>query len=385
MDEERDVEFLNDLVGRFPDDVITRCMIMYMNGTLEEVVEAVESLYEHGVPRNVLYYRRQWAWNLYLNLLNSMILIPNLGQHRMAFRACLLVFITRIALEHQHPMTLAEWYRIGNAGDPDDRTPHIGNLWSSNFLDRNYEMDDDEKCPHRDHNISLQPPYHGFDDLERGELRDGRLMIILPLDAREKSGQCRWRGRYPEVRNGLCHRIIHEDMEIYDIRNDCSGRRWGKIDAPSEDFFSDMDRSLLVPKLQNINRVRRDRWTHPFECLICGMRFHYMSMLTRHHRTHLHNGKWKKPFECSVCKKTFLWKWNFDVHMLMHARAKPYVCTICGFSTTHKTNLSNHFIKHTGRKQFECSKCTFCTSWKSSLKRHVEIYHPICDDEKSNI
>ena len=134
MNGQREAEFLNDLEGRFPDEVIMRCMLLMMNGTLDEVIGVVESLYERGVPRNELYERRRRAWDLYLALVDRMMLIPNLGQHQMAFRGCLLVFITRLALERQNPRILAQWYRIGNGGDPADRTLHLGNLWSSNFL-----------------------------------------------------------------------------------------------------------------------------------------------------------------------------------------------------------------------------------------------------------
>ena len=105
----------------------------------------------------------------------------------MALRACLMVFITSMALERQKkPRILAEWYRIGDGEDPNNRTLYIGNLWSSNFsVYRNFEMDNDEKCPHREHIISLKkPPYHGCNNVEREERRDGRVMMILPA--------CRW-------------------------------------------------------------------------------------------------------------------------------------------------------------------------------------------------
>lgn len=129
MNRERELELLNDLHGRYPDEVIMRCMFLVMNVTLDAVVRAVESLYERGVPRDGLFRRRIRAWDLFLDLVDRMTLIPNLGHHPMAFRACLLVFITRMALEQQNPRILAEWYRIGAVGDPvNNRMLHIGNL-----------------------------------------------------------------------------------------------------------------------------------------------------------------------------------------------------------------------------------------------------------------
>ena len=150
-----------------------RCMLLTMNGTLDAVIRVVESLYERGISREELYQRRRRAWDMYLALVARMELNPQLGHHHVALRACLLVFITRSALQRQCPRILASWYAMGDRGDPDNRSMHLGNLWSSNFLGPNYEIEDDEKCPHRDHNLSLQRPYHGFDNVEREELRDG--------------------------------------------------------------------------------------------------------------------------------------------------------------------------------------------------------------------
>ena len=80
MNGEREAEFSNELKGRFSDGVIMRCMLMTINGTLDEVVGVVESLYEHGVTREELYERRRRAWDMYLDLLDQMTLIPNLGR-----------------------------------------------------------------------------------------------------------------------------------------------------------------------------------------------------------------------------------------------------------------------------------------------------------------
>ena len=135
----------------------------------------------------------------------------------------------------------------------------------------------------------------------------------------------------------------------------------------TEDFFH-KDCCLLVPKLKDVPHARRDRWTHPFECLIFGMRFPCMNHLARHHRTHLYNGKEKCPFKCSLCKQAYSTKGNLNVHMNTHSQAKPYMCNICGSSTAQKTNHISHFRVHTGRKPFMCLKCTFCTSWNGNLK-----------------
>ena len=98
---------------------------MRLNGALEEVLRVVESFYNNnGASREELYERRTQAWELYLALVASIALIRRWADHQVALRACLLVFITRMALERQSPMLLAEWYAIGNGGDSDGRSLH---------------------------------------------------------------------------------------------------------------------------------------------------------------------------------------------------------------------------------------------------------------------
>ena len=382
MGEERDVLFLDDLEGRFPQQVISGCMLLRLDGTLDEVVSVVESLYDNDATREELCERRTHAWELYLVLLARMVDIPLWVEHQMAFRACLLVFITRIALERQCPRLLATWHKRGSGGYADDRSLHLGNLWSCNFLDPDYNIyDDDEKCPHRNHIISLQIPYHGFDDVNREVLRGGRLMMGFPLDAREKRGQRRWRAEFPIVRKRLSHRIAHEEMQVHRLRINIPGknvsekRGGGKKPDVAPKKVRLKNPFVPVFKLRNIPQSKRNMWSHPFQCTTCGKRFSYSWHLKAHQNSCLPDQIQQKPFKCSKCNVSFSMKGHLTVHLRIHLSIKPYRCNICGLSTTQKTNLTTHYRTHTRRIQFQCQCCTFCSFWKSNLKRHTKTKH----------
>ena len=89
-------------------------MLMRLKGTLEEVVRVVESLYDINASREELYERRHQAWELYLELVGRMAMIPQWANDQLALRACVLVFITRMAMERQAPAILAQWHVIGD-------------------------------------------------------------------------------------------------------------------------------------------------------------------------------------------------------------------------------------------------------------------------------
>jgi len=112
------------------------------------------------------------------------------------------------------PELQIEWVARGRS-DEDDGRVHIGNLWSSNAMDLQLKFQVNEQCPHRDHIISLNPPFYGFGDLQREELRGGRLMMILPLTGKEKNGQMQWRALYGQPEDGYGHRIGANFMETY--------------------------------------------------------------------------------------------------------------------------------------------------------------------------
>ena len=192
----RTVNLLNDLDGRFPEVVIDAVIDLYREGLMQPVVNAVEGLYDRFASIRELRLRRSEAWILYLRLVFDCVIEPEWVHYTFAFRACLLVFVTRLALDSQAPRSVRRWFELGTVPEDEEarRRLHLGNLWSSNFLDEDFEEDPDELCPHGEE-ISLNPPYVGFGSLQRPSLRNGRLMMCFPVELQEKQGQRKWRER----------------------------------------------------------------------------------------------------------------------------------------------------------------------------------------------
>ena len=134
-------------------------------------------------------------------------------------------------------------------------------------------------------------------------------------------------------------------------------------------------------KLADIPQHKRTKWTHPFQCNICDVRFSYVTHLKRHIRTHLPDGKGKRSFKCTKCLTSFSRKRHLTNHTRIHDSVKPYSCNICGFATGKKTNLVRHFKTHSGEKPLQCPKCTYCATSIYNLKRHTRKKHPICNDK----
>ena len=159
--------------------------------------------------------RRYECWELYRGLCENVDEFEEFVGYEVGMKACLLLFITRLALQSQCPGLQVQWVRDGVA--PPQDVPlafHVGNLWSNNFLSPQLQRNVDEMCPNRHGILSYRPPYDGFRNLDAVHLMEGRLMMSFPLTAREKSGQCQWRGQYAQVRPGLSHQIVNEGMLI---------------------------------------------------------------------------------------------------------------------------------------------------------------------------
>ena len=230
---------LEDLGKYFEENVIRVGAYVRDNySRYHDCVYAVQKLYEEDILKEELVLRRDEAFQLYLSLVAMVRLRPDFAQLRaMQFRALLLVMITRTALERECPVLIEHWWRIGTGNNVNDTRLKLGNLWSRNFFHPQLLIvreDESELCPHRDHIIKLNPPYEGFGDLQRSELANGRVMMILPLSCREKSGQKKWRGFFGRrhVQDGIAHRIVrgHPFLKIYS-NNDENEQKVHPIEA----------------------------------------------------------------------------------------------------------------------------------------------------------
>ena len=77
------------------------------------MIKIEESLYDRDSTRATLWLRRLQAWGLYLCVLGKLEKIPQLLEHPLALRACVLIFATRNALQSQCPEHVKFWFEFG--------------------------------------------------------------------------------------------------------------------------------------------------------------------------------------------------------------------------------------------------------------------------------
>ena len=82
----------------FPEVDIEACVVSNHQDKFDDMIKIVESLYDRDSTRATLWLRRLQAWGLYVCVLSKLEKIPQLLEHPLALRACVLIFVTRIAL-----------------------------------------------------------------------------------------------------------------------------------------------------------------------------------------------------------------------------------------------------------------------------------------------
>merc|ERR1719204_903470 len=125
---------------------------------------------------------------------------------------------------------------------------------------------------------------------------------------------------------------------------------------------------------------KRDRWTHPFACNICTMRFTIRSSATRHEKEEHKSGAGIKKHICGVCGYDSIRKADFMRHMRVHAKKKELKCALCGKLFGHRRNLQRHhrLFHAKKKKKFRCSMCGYTTPRRDALRRHKRKIHQ-CD------
>ncbi|XP_077022730.1 zinc finger protein 707 isoform X2 [Tamandua tetradactyla] len=117
-------------------------------------------------------------------------------------------------------------------------------------------------------------------------------------------------------------------------------------------------------------RAESPRGKKPFECLVCGQAFRWVSNLLRHQRNHTS----EKPFRCAVCGQAFSLKDRLVQHQKVHSGHKAYGCGDCGKAFKQKSNLLRHRLVHTGERPFFCPDCGKTFRTKENLTHHQRIH-----------
>ncbi|XP_046560001.1 zinc finger protein 91-like [Haliotis rubra] len=131
------------------------------------------------------------------------------------------------------------------------------------------------------------------------------------------------------------------------------------------------------------------------ECMICGKKFQYPSILKSHMRVHSaeeidHTLKlfqsstdedsmnkfasWK-PYACKECGHECCTSEELKTHMLSHSAQKPHFCKYCGKCFGKAHNLHAHVRTHTGEKPFKCMDCGKRFTTSTGFRYHNKVHH----------
>ncbi|CAM4664439.1 unnamed protein product [Leuciscus chuanchicus] len=137
--------------------------------------------------------------------------------------------------------------------------------------------------------------------------------------------------------------------------------------------FKNKDGNAVVSKTEeNITQKQAGKSgvKGSFTCSECGKSFIYKSDFNEHMM--IHTGE--KPFSCSLCGKSYRHKGHLNVHMKVHTGEKPFTCTQCGKSFISKRNLNYHLLRHSGLKSFSCDQCEKTFVLASGLQKHLKVH-----------
>ncbi|KAK7083479.1 hypothetical protein SK128_007941, partial [Halocaridina rubra] len=127
-----------------------------------------------------------------------------------------------------------------------------------------------------------------------------------------------------------------EIEDLHDIK-----REEGQCKICNKIFFN----KALLKQHMLVHSVDR-----PYECPICKKRFRYKTALRTHSKSHTV----RKLFSCNVCDKKFIQSSDLKRHMKTHTKfqvlEKPFICEFCGLKFTYRYNLDIHKVIHFVKK-----------------------------------
>lgn len=145
----------------------------------------------------------------------------------------------------------------------------------------------------------------------------------------------------------------------------------GKTERRSDQHVCQLCFKLFSDK-KSLSKHLRTHSHNGFSCSVCEKRYSTRSHLLGHMR--LHSGQ-QVPFSCDFCRHPFSSYCALKVHMRGHKGARPFSCPTCGQHFAKNIHLKRHISTHTGIKPHECELCGKHFSRSDHLKRHIQSIH----------
>lgn len=109
----------------------------------------------------------------------------------------------------------------------------------------------------------------------------------------------------------------------------------------------------------------------PFSCRYCSKSFVQKYNLQIHERIHTKY----KPFQCEICSKQFSALGNFQAHLKIHTGVRDYHCQVCQKSFYTGGDLTKHMVTHTGIRSHHCDVCSRSFSRFRDMRAHKRKVH----------
>ncbi|XP_045455087.1 RE1-silencing transcription factor A-like [Melitaea cinxia] len=158
-------------------------------------------------------------------------------------------------------------------------------------------------------------------------------------------------------------------------------------------FFSKYD--LAAHQLRHTDEM-------PFQCIACGKKFKRLILLKRHEK-HIHSDlpqqvcpncpasflsieeleahqkrhiRVQRPYDCSICGKKFHEKSTLQRHKdVVHNKTPTFCCEYCPERFVSIAKLARHVRSHAGDRPYPCKFCDKCFTKSHHYTRHLRLKH----------
>ncbi|KAI4460612.1 krab and zinc finger domain-containing [Holotrichia oblita] len=154
-------------------------------------------------------------------------------------------------------------------------------------------------------------------------------------------------------------------------------------DVKSDDNHLNLDggggKDVINPDAKKVYLTKKERNSKVVYCKECKRTFGYRYYFEVHARNHIGD----TPFKCDVCGKGFVRRFLLNIHKVRHSDDRPFSCEICKKRFKTNPSLQNHQTVHTDEKPFSCKLCDKSFKGLNNLKlhelRHDNIKDFVCD------